>query len=149
MFCVLYQLHHQKQVHLEDVPRVEKMESVRSQVTGARHAKCHFAWYCALENTTRKATEFLTFFFFLNFISFFVGVVNFLSNKNCSPSSFCFTIFVQFLIAAFGLRSMRTFVTAWFYLRILQGIFEIKFRSQHGKSKETDKSTNFRNKPMP
>lgn len=64
LFCVLYQLHHEKQVHLEDVPRAQKMESVRSEVTGARHAKCHFAWYCALKNTTRKATEFLKFFFF-------------------------------------------------------------------------------------
>lgn len=85
LFCVLYQLHHRKQVRLEDVPHAEKMESVRSEITGARHAKCHFAWYCALKNATRKATEFLKFFFFLNFISFFVGIVNFLSN--CSSSS--------------------------------------------------------------
>lgn len=34
LFCVLHQLHHQKQVHLEDVPHAQKMESARSQVTG-------------------------------------------------------------------------------------------------------------------
>ena len=35
-YITLYQLHHQKQIHFEDVPSAQKMEFVRSHITGAR-----------------------------------------------------------------------------------------------------------------